>query len=36
MKSKNVFGGFTFVVIFGIGLFCAWAISDRSGDQVCS
>ncbi len=28
MKSKNVFGGFTFVVIFGIGLFCAYAAYD--------
>jgi regulator of protease activity HflC (stomatin/prohibitin superfamily) len=26
MKSKNVFGGFTFVVIFGIGLFAAYAV----------
>jgi regulator of protease activity HflC (stomatin/prohibitin superfamily) len=28
MKSKNVFGGFTFVVIFGIGLFCAYSAYD--------
>ena len=28
MKSKNVFGGFTFVVIFGIGLFCAYSVYD--------
>jgi regulator of protease activity HflC (stomatin/prohibitin superfamily) len=28
MKSKNVFGGFAFVVIFGIGLFCAYAAYD--------
>jgi regulator of protease activity HflC (stomatin/prohibitin superfamily) len=28
MKSKNVFGGFVFVVIFGIGLFCAYAAYD--------
>jgi uncharacterized membrane protein YqiK len=28
MKSKNVFGGFIFVVIFGIGLFCAYAAYD--------
>jgi regulator of protease activity HflC (stomatin/prohibitin superfamily) len=26
MKSKNVFGGFTFVVIFGVGLFAAYAV----------
>jgi regulator of protease activity HflC (stomatin/prohibitin superfamily) len=28
MKSKNVFAGFTFVVIFGIGLFCAYSAYD--------
>src|SRR5579863_9672051 len=28
MKSKNVFAGFTFVVIFGIGLFCAYTAFD--------
>src|ERR1700734_628157 len=28
MKSKNVFGGFTFVVIFGIGLFGSYAAYD--------
>ncbi len=28
MKSKNVFGGFIFVVIFGIGLFCAYSAYD--------
>jgi regulator of protease activity HflC (stomatin/prohibitin superfamily) len=28
MKSKNVFGGFTFVVIFGVGLFCAYSAYD--------
>jgi len=28
MKSKNVFGGFTFVVIFGIGLFFAYSAYD--------
>jgi regulator of protease activity HflC (stomatin/prohibitin superfamily) len=28
MKSKNVFGGFIFVVIFGIGLFGAYAVYD--------
>jgi regulator of protease activity HflC (stomatin/prohibitin superfamily) len=28
MKSKNVFGGFIFVVIFGIGLFAAYSVYD--------
>lgn len=28
MKSKNVFGGFAFVVIFGIGLVCAYSAYD--------
>jgi regulator of protease activity HflC (stomatin/prohibitin superfamily) len=28
MRSKNVFGGFTFVVIFGIGLVCAYSAYD--------
>jgi regulator of protease activity HflC (stomatin/prohibitin superfamily) len=28
MKSKNVFGGFTFVVIFGIGLYAAYIAYD--------
>jgi regulator of protease activity HflC (stomatin/prohibitin superfamily) len=28
MKSKNVFGGFAFVVIFGIGLGCAYSVYD--------
>ena len=28
MKSKNVFGGFLFVVLFGIGLFGAYAVYD--------
>jgi regulator of protease activity HflC (stomatin/prohibitin superfamily) len=28
MKSKNVFGGFVFIVIFGIGLFGAYATYD--------
>jgi regulator of protease activity HflC (stomatin/prohibitin superfamily) len=28
MKSKNVFAGFIFVVIFGIGLFCAYSAYD--------
>jgi regulator of protease activity HflC (stomatin/prohibitin superfamily) len=28
MRSKNIFGGFAFVVIFGIGLFAAYAVYD--------
>ena len=35
MKSKNVFGGFIFVVIFGIGLFGAYAAFDPA-DRTAS
>jgi regulator of protease activity HflC (stomatin/prohibitin superfamily) len=35
MKSKNVFGGFIFIVIFGIGLFGAYAAFDPA-DKTAS
>ena len=37
MKSKSIFGGFIFVVLFGLGLVGAYAVynpADRTGSIV--